>query len=427
MSLPLVVVELVASLYSLTDTYFVSGLGEEALAALGISGYIITLFQTFNVLFTIPIMVFTSQSIGAGKQDLARFTVGEVLLQGLIIITALSTTWFYLADKIVRLQSGASGLTFTYAVDYLRIRIVGFAILFLTMSLDSMIVASGITKYSMMANAVGLTLNAALDPLMIYGYFNLPALGVKGAALATVISNAVTVPLQLYYLGRLNLIPQFSLRISTWKRVLDLGLPAFVERVVFALGNNVYAGVIARLGSTVMAAHNIGLRIESLIYMPGFAFSMTASTLVGRYVGSERLNEAKKVGWRVIALGILVVGFMGVVVGLTGYYLAQPFSPSKDVQKLASLYLTLAGFSEFGLGAAMVTSGAFRGAGNTRIPMLVNISSLILVRIVLSLLLAKPLGALGPWLAMFLDVYVRGAILTLLYRSLFEKIARKVV
>lgn len=426
-SLPLVIVELVASLYSLTDTYFVSGLGAEALAALGISGYIIMLLQTFNTLFTVPLIVFTSQSIGAGKRDLARLATGEVILLGLVTVIALSTIWFSLGDKIVKLQSGTSGLAFTYATSYLRIRVVGFVILYLTMSLDSMIIASGATVYSMIANTVGLLLNAILDPLMIYGYFGLPALGVNGAALATIVSNAVSVPIQLYFLKNLELVPQFPKRLSTWRKSLDLGIPAFIERVVFALGNNVYAGIIARLGSVVMAAHNIGLRIESLIYMPGFAFSMTASALVGRYVGSGQLDEAKKAGWKVIVLGTVAMGFLGIIVGLTGYYLAQPFSPSEEIRKLASLYLALAGFSEFGLGAAMVASGAFRGAGNTRIPMLVNISSLLLIRITLSLLFAEPLGALGPWLAMFVDVYARGIGLIVLYKNTFEKLARKIV
>ncbi|MEL9999839.1 MAG: MATE family efflux transporter [Desulfurococcaceae archaeon] len=426
-SLPLVVVELVASLYSLTDTYFVSGLGAEALAALGISGYIIMLLQTFNTLFVVPLMVFTSQCIGAGKRDLARLVTGEVIFLGLVTVIVLSLAWFSLGDKIVKLQSGASGLTFMYATSYLRIRIAGFVALYLTMSFDSMIIASGATVYSMIANSVGLALNAVLDPLMIYGYFGLPALGVNGAALATVVSNAVSIPIQLYFLKGLKLVPLFSMQPSTWRKSLDLGIPAFIERAVFALGNNVYAGIIARLGSVVMAAHNIGLRIESLIYMPGFAFSMTASALVGKYVGSGQLSEAKRAGWKAIVLGTLVVGVLGVIVGLTGYYLAQPFSPSEEIRKLASLYLALAGFSEFGLGAAMITSGAFRGAGNTRIPMLVNVSSLLLIRITLSLLLAGPLGALGPWLAMFIDVYVRGAGLLTLYKCTFEKLAKKIV
>jgi Na+-driven multidrug efflux pump len=176
-----------------------------------------------------------------------------------------------------------------------------------------------------------------------------------------------------------------------------------------------------------MAAHNVGLRVESLIYMPGFAFSLTASSIVGRRLGSANLEEAKKTGWRVIKLGALIMGTLGVLVGLTGYYLVAPLSPSEEIRKLASIYLLLAGFSEGGLGLAMVTSGALRGAGNTKIPFYVGVSSLFLVRVTLSLILANPLGPLGPWLAMFLDVYVRGIILAIIYVKYFHKLMRLVI
>lgn len=426
-SIPLVVVELVASLYSLTDTYFIRGLGEEALAALGISGYIIMLLQTFNVLYTVPVLVYTSQSIGAGRCDIARKTAGELLVYGYITILTLSMLWYVLCEKIVQLQSGASGVVLQYATEYLQIRVVGFIVLFTTMTLDSMIIATGKTTYSMIANTIGLVLNAILDPLLIYGYLGFPRMNIVGAAVATVISNTLTIPIQLYYLSKLSLLPSLTFSTSAMGKIIDLGLPAFIERIMFALGNNVYAGVIARLGSTVMAAHNIGLRIESLIFMPGFAFSLTASTLVGRYVGSGDLDKAKTTGWRVVKIGSIVMGGLGVIVGLTGYYLAEPFSPSEEVRRLSSIYLVLAGFSELGLGLAMVTGGAIRGAGNTRIPMAVNILSLIFIRITLSIFLISSLGSIGPWTAMFIDVYVRGIILALLYKNFFHTLAKKLV
>ncbi|MCC6054731.1 MAG: hypothetical protein LM589_05395 [Thermosphaera sp.] len=182
-----------------------------------------------------------------------------------------------------------------------------------------------------------------------------------------------------------------------------------------------------RLGDTVMAAHNVGLRIESLIYMPGFAFSMTASTLVGRKIGAGLLGEAKKTGWVVMTTGSTLIGLIGVVVALTGYYIVAPFAPSETVRTLSSIYLIYAGLSEFGLGFAMITSGALRGAGNTKIPMIANTASLIAVRVSLSILLASSMGFHGPWLAMFLDVYVRGFTLLIIYNFLFEKIAKRIL
>ncbi|MEM4489593.1 MAG: MATE family efflux transporter [Desulfurococcaceae archaeon] len=426
-SIPLVVVELVSSLYSLTDTYFVSGLGQEALAGLGISSYILMLFQVFNTLFTIPSIVFTSQGIGGGNKDQAKSAVGEVYLRGLLFIGVLSIIWYIMADDIVKIQSGVKGLTFQYAVSYLKVRVGGFIVLYTTMVLDSIIVASGYTMYSLIANSLGLILNIILDPIMIYGYIGFPPMGVTGAAIATVISNTITLPAQLFYLSKLHLIPRIMLGFNYVRGEIDLGLPAFVERFLFALGNNIYAGIISRLGDAVMAAHNVGLRIESLIYMPGFAFSMTASALVGRYVGQGELSRAKEIGWRTAILGSLLMGLLGVAIGSTGYYLVKPFAPSDEIRYLSSIYLAFAGFSELGLGIAMVISGAFRGAGNTWVPMVTNVVSLICVRVLLSIILVNYLGVIGPWSAMFIDVYVRGVVLAILYKLLFDKLARKVI
>ncbi|MEM1832171.1 MAG: MATE family efflux transporter, partial [Desulfurococcaceae archaeon] len=264
-------------------------------------------------------------------------------------------------------------------------------------------------------------------PIMIYGYIGFPPMGVTGAAIATVISNTIILPAQLFYLSKLHLIPRIMLGFNYVRGEMDLGLPAFVERFLFALGNNIYAGIISRLGDAVMAAHNVGLRIESLIYMPGFAFSMTASALVGRYVGQGELSRAKEIGWRTAILGSLLMGLLGVAIGSTGYYLVKPFAPSDEIRYLSSIYLAFAGFSELGLGIAMVISGAFRGAGNTWVPMVTNVVSLICVRVLLSIILVNYLGVIGPWSAMFIDVYVRGVVLAILYKLLFDKLVRKVI
>jgi len=427
-SLPLVLVELVSSLYSLIDTYFISGLGAGALAGLGISMYVLMLLQSAIVLFTTPVLIVVSQSLGAGRLDLARSFLAGVLLVGGVYTTVLGLLSYLFSEPLVVLVSGARGLVLEYSVEYLKLRCLGLIALYATTALDMVIISTSKTQYSLIANATGLALNAVLDPLLIYGYWGLPRLEVAGAALATVISNTAVIPLQLVLLGRLGLTPSkpLLLRVTTVKAV-RLGLPVVAERLLFALGNNIYAGVIARLGEIAMAAHNVGLRVESLIYMPGFAFSLTASSIVGRRLGSGSLEEAKRTGWRAIKLGALVMGSLGALLGLTGYYLVAPFSPSEEVRRLASIYLLLAGFSESGLGLAMVTSGALRGAGDTKIPFYVGVSSLFLVRVTLSLILANPLGPVGPWLGMFLDVYVRGVVLAVIYVKHFNKLARLVI
>jgi len=424
-SLPLVLVELVNSLYSLTDTYFVKGLGKEALAALGIAGYLLMLTQVFFTLFQTPLLILSSQSIGARYLEKARLIAGEALVEGSVFITAVSMLSYIFAEQVVELQSGASGATLSYTVEYFRIRIAGFIVLYLSMVLDTLIIASGRTMYSLASNSIGLVANIILDPVMIYGLLGFPRLGVAGAAYATVASSSLTILSQLFYLSRLGLTPRFTYPFTMWRRIIALGLPAFMERGILSLGQNIYAGVIARLGDTVMAAHNVGLRIESVVYMPGFAFAMTASTLVGHHVGRGDLEGARSIGRKVIMLGALTMGLLGFMVAVLGRYIVAPFAPDEAIRELASLYLLLAGLSELGLGLAMTSSGAIRGAGNTKIPFITNTASLTLFRIIPSIILAGHLGALGPWLSMFIEVYLRGIISFTIFTRGFNKLVHK--
>ncbi|MEM4868860.1 MAG: MATE family efflux transporter [Desulfurococcaceae archaeon] len=424
-SLPLVVVQLIESIYSLTDTYFVGGLGREALAGVGVAGYLTWLIGVLIAVFQAPISILVAQLVGAGKRLEASATAGTILLVGVAYSALISAVLYVFVEELVYVQSGASGLMFKYAVDYLRVRILGFTVLAVAMMLDSVIVASGRTKYSMIAHAIGVLLNIALDPILIYGLYGFPRLETAGAALATVVASTVVIPVQLLLLSKLDLLPRFCLKLSIVKQALSLGAPVLAERAVMAFGNNAYAGVISRLGEAAMAAHNIGLRIESVVYMPGFAFMMTASTLVGQRVGRGDLEAARRIGLKVVHLGSAVMAGLGLMIAALGYYLVAPFSPDHDVRVLASTYLLLAGLSELGLGLAMVSSGAIRGGGETRLPFLVNTVSMILARVVPAVVLARVLGVVGPWLAMFVDVYVRGFTLYALFRLRFKKIARK--
>ncbi|MEM4717763.1 MAG: MATE family efflux transporter [Desulfurococcaceae archaeon] len=424
-SMPLVIVQLVESIYSLTDTYFVSGLGRDALAAVGITSYLTWLLGVFTAVFQAPLSILASQFIGSGKYKDAARVSGCIISISLLYGFALSILFYVFTDFLVTIQSGARGSMYTYAVDYLRIRSIGYTIMMFSMMLDSIVVASGKTRYSMIAHSTGALINVVLDPVLIYGFYIVPRLEVAGAAYATVIASTIVIPIQLTFLKKINLVPVPHVQGGIIRQALNLGLPVLAERAIMAIGNNAYAGVVARLGETAMAAHNIGLRIESIVYMPGFAFMLAATTLVGHRVGRGDFESAKRVGLKIIYMGSAIMTVVGFIIAMLGYHIVAPFSPSMEVRRLASIYLLLAGLSELGLGLAMVSSGAIRGGGETKIPSAVNAISIFMVRVIPSIIMAKYVGVIGPWIAMFIDVYVRGLFLFSLFKWKFEKLAKK--
>ncbi len=424
---PMIISELSDSMYSIADTYFVARLGATALAAVAIGSYLSWLFFVVIALFSMGALVIVSQSYGAKEIEKAREAIGISLIYGFIATLLTSILMYVAAYQAIELISGKSPQLIELAVKYFRIRILGLPVFLAAFVMDSAVRAVGATKLSMIAILTSSLLNIVLDPIMIYGLFGFPAMGVSGAALATVLSIAYMVPIEFMFLRRLGLTPIMSLSISKVKNVVKIGAPAATERLIFSVGNNAYIAFIARCGDVALAAHQIGVRIESFIYMPGFAFSIAASALTGQEIGKGDVGSGKRVGWEAAKLSLLFMGVLGVAVALASKYLVAPFSPTEDVANLASIYLVLAGLSEPGLALAMTLSGAIRGGGNTLIPMILNAVGLYSFRVFPAAVLTSRIGVVGAWIAMFIDVYMRGFLFLVIYRRLFEKLIRRVI
>jgi len=241
------------------------------------------------------------------------------------------------------------------------------------------------------------------------------------------LSIAYMVPLEFLFIHHVGLMPKISLKPQLIYEIMNIGAPAAAERLVFSLGSNAYMAFIARCGEAALAAHQIGIRIESFIYMPGFAFSVAASALVGQRIGAGDPDGAKAIGWEAAKQATMLMGVLGVVVALTSQYLVLPFSPDPYVGWLASIYLILAGLSEPGLAILMTLGGGIRGSGNTRVPMMINIAGLYMFRVMPAALLTRYIGVFGAWTAMFVDVYLRGLIFYIIYRRYFYRLIRRVV
>ena len=190
-----------------------------------------------------------------------------------------------------------------------------------------------------------------------------------------------------------------------------------------------YISMIARFGSISLAAHQIGLRIESLVFMPGIAFRVATATLVGHEIGARNISKAKEVTNAAAKLSLLFMSVTGFSLAAISRYVPRFFIENEAVCGLSTIYLILAGTSEPGLGLFFALAGAFHGAGNTILPVSVGIFSNITMRIGLGWTLGKycGLGAIGMWMGMFFDVYLRSIILYFIYRRKYEKFVKILV
>lgn len=430
---PLVIVESLDSIVSITDTFFVSRLGDDAIAGVGLASYIGWLLSVFGSLYYIGVMVLVAQAMGSKQINKASKIVGESFTASAIMAIPIVLTGYIFANQLIGLIGGTGTVQYLGS-SYMKLRVMGLEFWFILLVLDAAFRGSGITKPLIYSSVMTATVNSILDPLLIYGYLGFPHMGVRGAALASVISIALGALLDfiltIRFLG-------FSAkpRIPAFYAIhaARVGYPAFVERVVFAGGNNLYMKSISTCGPIAIAAHTIGIRIESIAYMPAFAVSTAASSIIGQLVGSGEEKEARKAGFEIAGItALLMLGVGLLLIGISPFA-PKAFTSSPDTRKLAMVYLILAGISEPGLGVIMTIGGAMRGAGETRVPTVINLTSLYVARILPAFIFSSShiilLGIcpLGQWLSMDLDIAVRTIVFAYVYHRFIHRMTRKLV
>ena len=430
-ALPLLLAESIDSILWIIDTYFVSGLGDEAIAAVGIGGYLSWLMFVGGSLFYMGSLVVVAQMLGAGDREGARRAVGEAMAaNALLSLPLLALAWHYtplMVDAIAGPET--SPATRGMAIDYFRARLLGLPFTYSALALDAAYRGYGRTRPVLYSSLAYASFNAVLDPILIYGYLGAPALGVVGAGIASAAATVV-------YASSLLALAHRALGYTPTPRVpgrlaflmARVGAPALVERLVFVGGNLAYLGVVARCGDAALAAHTIGVRIESLAFLPIFSIGEAAATLAGQAVGRGDVEAARRAGVEVAKLDFLAgVATGALIAGLSGV-LPHAFTSDPAVLDLARLYLLIAAFTEPFFGVAISLTMAIRGAGNTTVPTIINLASLYTLRVLPASILPRYFEpcVLGAWTAMALDMVGRAVLSALVYRW-FHRLARRLV
>ncbi len=428
-SWPLIIAESISSIAWLVDTFFVSLLGDVAVAGVGAGGYGSWLLGAFNTPFYVGVMILASQAIGASARDKASRVTGESTTAAVLLSSAAAGIAYLIADDFMLLLT-SDPATASMASTYLRARIWGLPGLTTFLVLDAAYRAAKKNKDILYASLLSAMVNAVLDPILIF----YAGLGVAGAGIATAVS---------FYAGAAALLvyPRRRLGFSPWPRIprgyavrsLALGLPAFAERILMNSAHGFYIGAISRCGSEALAAQTIGVRIESIAFMPGFALNTYASSAVGQLVGAGRIEEAKEEGWRIAKVAFLMMSFAGAALVAISPYVPYLFGVSEEVAYLSMIYLLMAAASEPFLGLVYALTGGVRGAGNTLVPTAINAAGMYLFRVAPSVAIAAlhPFSGMACpvaiWAAMDADVIARSLILAVVYRRGLERLAKRLI
>jgi len=375
MAIPVAASMLFQTLYLLIDLYFVSALGEDAMAGVGTAGTLMFMIMALTQVLGVSAVALISQAVGKKDQDSAILIFNQSLVLSLLC-AGLTLTLGYLFGGSYLARISADQSAFDNGLVFLRWFLPAMAVQFPIIAMASSLRATGIVKPAMLVQILTVILNIILAPVLIAGWGPGPALGVLGAALATTISSVVGLVLLIFYFIKLEKYVSFRSdqwrpKFDIWWKMFDIGLPAGGEMLLLFVYFSVVYFLIQDFGATAQAGFSIGGRVMQSIFMPTMAIAFAVGPIVGQNFGAgnpERVRETFIKGVILSSAVMMVVTLVmqwnpGIVIGV--------FTDEAEVQQVASVFLQIVSLNFITQGIVFTASGVFQGLGNTR-PALVS-------------------------------------------------------
>jgi multidrug resistance protein, MATE family len=423
LALPAMGEQLLSMMVGIVDTFLVGHLGAAPLAAVGLANQWVFMATTLFASIATGSTALIARFIGAQKPEDADQVLRQSILVGALIGVVATLLGTSLAQHAVMLL-GAPADVVGLSTDYLRV--VSSILFFSTLMFigNASLRGAGDTRTPLYVMMVVNVLNVVVAWTAINGPFGLPRLGVVGSALGAATGRFAGGILVIAILlkGRAGI----RLRLDHLRpdgdmirRILRVGLPTGAEQLLFRGGQMFFARILAELGTIAYAANQVAINGWSLSFMPGFGFALAATTLVGQGLGAQDPDTAQERGYSAFRMGAGLMSLVGLTFLLFPTKIVGFFTTEPEVIAVGALPLQVVGLIQPMLAASMIFSGALRGAGDTRFPMVVTATAIWAVRLPLAYLFALVLGGglLGAWTAMAIDMVLRGVLNFLRFRT----------
>jgi len=407
LSIPLILTNILQTAYNLTDTFWVGRLGSVALAAVSLSFPVVFIIISLGAGMAIAGSILVAKRKGAQDHDAVGHIATQTFFSVASISTLLATTGYFLTPFLVSIMKVKPDV-YQNAVAYLKITFLGLPALFIFLTFQSLMRSIGKVKLPFYIVLSTVLLNLVLDPLFIFGYKNIiPDMGVKGAALATVGTQILSAIIGLYYL--FNGSQGIQIKLSDYKpdfkmikELFKLGLPVSIEQVSRALGIFIMVMLVSHFGTMVLASYGIGSRILSFVIIPAFGLGMATSTLVGQNIGAKAYYRVKKTLQLSLGIAFSVLSVIGILLFIFAKdvaYFIIPKDPA-TIEESTRFIKTISVSFGF-MGILIVLMGAFRGAGKTKISMILALLSVWILRFPLAYYLGyhTNLNQIGIWVS----------------------------
>jgi putative MATE family efflux protein len=423
LALPAVVENLLQTVVFFADTVMVGWLKDPAaLAAVGLGSTLFYLLMTLFGALAVSATALVARAWGAGNRERATQVGGQAIMLTLLLSGLGLALLYPFATQYMQLM-GAEADVVALGSRYARIVLLSSILNYPMMVANGIMRGAGDTRTPMWNTLVMNIWNLIVSFVLIFGVAGLPALGVDGAAWGTSTARMIGGLLAVAsLLGGRTVIRLDWRSFFQWngrivKRILELAIPTAVEGSVAQSGYLLFTRMVASLGTSTLAAHQIALRVESLSYMPSLGLAVAATTLVGQALGAENPKLAEASVKRTLLFSLIFNGLLGLIFVIFARPIVSIFGATPDVLALASLALMIAAAELPALGIDMILAGGLRGAGDTRTPMIVTLVGVLLFRLSLVYLLAIQWGwgLAGVWWGTAIDWTIRALLLWILF------------
>ncbi|MDA3956326.1 MATE family efflux transporter [Oceanispirochaeta sp.] len=411
------------TIYNLTDSWFLGRLGSREISAPTIAFNLIMLIILGGLGISAAGTTLISRAVGQKDQKKAEFFLGQVCSLLLLASLLLAAAGWLLAGPFLRAIQTPPDL-FELTADYIRIICLGIPFMYGFFALQSAMEGTGNTMAALRIQLLATAVNIPLDAVLIFGAGSIPSLGVKGAALATVLSRGVAAvsAYVILFRGRQGIrlhVANLPFKPSVLRLLLKVAIPSSLSHMASSLGFIVLQGLVNSFGTAVIAAFGIVNRIHSLFYMPAQGMARGTASLVGQSLGAGDPSRAGKVVKTGVFLALIYIIPGMIFCFFYGSQFIRFFINDPAVIDEGSLLFRIISPSVIVFTVFLILAGAFQGAGDTRSLMMMHLGRLWVFRLPFAWLLAFPLGwgTQGIWYAMVFSNVVITAIGIFRFRS----------
>lgn len=356
------------TMYNVVDTFYIGQISTEAISALTYSFMIFFMLLSISFGLSSAITAYVGGALGRHKRNMAQVYASNGISLFMFISFVLSVISFVLLEYIFVLM-GATGKVLEYSLEYTYIILLGIVPMLIGLGANSVLIALGDTKSYRNILIIGFILNVILDPLFIYGFYFIPALGLSGVALATVLIQYITLIYMMYKVYKTKLF-DISLffksipNIKAYKHLLKQAIPTSANMFLMSFGSIITMYFVSTYGFKAVAAFGIGYRVEQIILLPMLGLNTAVISIVSNNFGAKNFNRIDEVIHKALKYGYIMSAVGVVLIALFGKYMIMVFDTDVEVVDTAYIYIIFESFIFFAFITLFIANSTLQGIKN---------------------------------------------------------------